>query len=98
MDLHPDFKDLLAEFVRANVRFLVLGAYAVGFHAKPRATKDLDLLISREGDNLERAARALARFGAPASVVAAVRKRPKRDRLPRRAPGPQRHHVSSGRH
>ena len=73
MDLHPDFRDLLAEFVRANVRFVVLGGYAVGFHAKPRATKDLDLLIARDAHNLEQAARALARFGAPTSVVEAIR-------------------------
>ena len=44
MDLHPDFRDLLAEFVRCAVRFAILGGYAVGHHAKPRATKDLDLL------------------------------------------------------
>lgn len=73
MDLHPDFKDLLAEFANAKVRFVVLGGYAVGHHAKPRATKDLDLLVSREGDNLERAAQALATFGAPKAVVEHVR-------------------------
>ncbi|MFO0675859.1 MAG: hypothetical protein U0169_04955 [Polyangiaceae bacterium] len=73
MDLHPDFRDLLAEFVRADVRFVVLGGYAVGFHGKPRATKDLDLLVARDSENLERAATALSRFGAPASVVEAIR-------------------------
>jgi hypothetical protein len=73
MDLHPDFKDLLAEFVNANVRFVVLGGYAVGHHGKPRATKDLDLLISGVPENLERAATALARFGAPSTVVHDVR-------------------------
>src|SRR5580698_6190440 len=72
MDLHPDFKDLLAEFVGADVRFVVLGGYAVGHHGKPRATKDLDLLVSREGENLARAAADLRRFGAPSSVVADV--------------------------
>jgi hypothetical protein len=46
MDLHPDFKDLLAEFARSKVSFALLGGYAVGYHAKPRATKDLDLLKS----------------------------------------------------
>jgi hypothetical protein len=51
MDLHPDFNDLLAEFVRCGVRFVLLGGYAVGVHVKPRATKDLDLLVSGEGDN-----------------------------------------------
>lgn len=59
MDLHPDFRDLLAEFVRCGVKFAVLGGYAVGHHAKPRATKDLDLLVSAEGDNRERLAVAL---------------------------------------
>jgi hypothetical protein len=28
MDLHPDFRDLLAEFVRSGVRFVVVGGYA----------------------------------------------------------------------
>lgn len=27
MDLHPDFSDLLAEFVRCGVRFVLLGGY-----------------------------------------------------------------------
>jgi predicted nucleotidyltransferase len=72
MDLHPDFRDLLVEFVRSGVRFVLLGGYAVGIHAKPRATKDLDLLVSGEGDNLKRVADALTVFGAPAHVVAAA--------------------------
>jgi Nucleotidyl transferase of unknown function (DUF2204) len=73
LDLHPDFRDLLAEFVRAGVRFALIGGYAVGYHAKPRATKDLDLLVSGEGDNLARVAAGLERFGAPAAVVEAAR-------------------------
>jgi hypothetical protein len=69
MDLHPDFKDLLAEFARAGVRYALLGGYAVGYHGKPRVTKDLDLLVSGEGDNLSRVARVLAAFGAPPAIV-----------------------------
>lgn len=65
MDLHPDFRDLLAEFAREKVSYAVVGGYAVGHHAKPRATKDLDLLVSPSGDNLERVGRALEQFGAP---------------------------------
>lgn len=38
MDLHPDFSDLLAEFARYEVRYALLGGYAVGIYAKPRAT------------------------------------------------------------
>jgi hypothetical protein len=73
VDLHPDFRDLLAEFVRSGVRFAVVGGYAVGHHAKPRATKDLDLLVSGVGDNLTRVATALDHFGAPASIVIAAK-------------------------
>jgi hypothetical protein len=72
MNLHPDFKDLLAECVRASLEFAVLGGYAVGFHARPRATKDIDLLVLRTPENLARLAQALEAFGAPANVVAAA--------------------------
>jgi hypothetical protein len=74
MDLHPDFRDLLAEFAREKVSYAVVGGYAVGHHAKPRATKDLDLLVSPSGDNLERVGRALEQFGAPPNVIAAVKR------------------------
>jgi hypothetical protein len=30
---------------RVNVRFLVIGAYAVGIHGRPRATKELDIWV-----------------------------------------------------
>jgi hypothetical protein len=73
MDLHPDFSDLLAAFVSAEVRFALLGGYAVGYYGKPRATKDLDLLVSGRSDNLSRVAKALDAFGAPANVVEAAR-------------------------
>jgi len=72
MELHPDFRDLLAEFARFEVSFAVLGGYAVGHHGRPRATKDLDLLVSGDGGNLRRVAEALRAFGAPASVAASV--------------------------
>ena len=72
MKLHPDFSDLLVEFARENVRYVLLGGYAVGFHSEPRATKDLDLLVSPSQENRERVQMALARFGAPANLVHAA--------------------------
>lgn len=74
MDLPLDFKDLLAEFDRAGVEVLLVGGYAVAFHGRPRATKDIDLLLEGSDSNLARAADALARFGAPSNVVDAVRR------------------------
>ncbi len=73
MDLPPDFRDLLEELARDAVEYLVVGGYAVAFHGRPRATKDIDLLLDGRPENLERAARAVARFGAPEQVVNAIR-------------------------
>jgi predicted nucleotidyltransferase len=73
MDLHPDFKELLGEFARSSVDFVVVGAYAVAFHGRPRSTKDIDLVLAGSTENLARAAEALSRFGAPPEVVAGVR-------------------------
>lgn len=39
--VNRDFRDLLAAFGARDVRFLIVGAYAVTFHARPRFTKDL---------------------------------------------------------
>jgi len=74
MDLFPDFKDLLEAFASFEVECVLLGGYAVIFHGRPRATKDLDLLVSLEGDNLERVAKALTAFGAAPQVIDAVRR------------------------
>jgi hypothetical protein len=73
MDLHPDLMDLLGAFSNSNVEYLVVGGWAVSVHSEPRFTKDLDLLIGTAPENLERAAAALALFGAPDSIVAKAR-------------------------
>jgi predicted nucleotidyltransferase len=72
MHLPRDLIDLLAAFAEESVEAVIVGGYAVAFHARPRATKDLDLLVSGERENLRRAARALRRFGAPPHVADAV--------------------------
>ncbi len=60
-----DFKELLSAFNAHSVRYLVVGGYAVSFHAQPRATKDLDLFIKADQDNVKATYAALASFGAP---------------------------------
>ena len=69
MTIPSDFRDLLAEFAAAGVEYLVVGGYAVGVYAEPRFTKDLDVWIGDAPDNLVRAKRALAAFGAPSDVL-----------------------------
>jgi hypothetical protein len=43
----------------------VIGAYAVGVHGHPRATKDLDIWIEASPENASRVMDALRQFGAP---------------------------------
>ena len=73
MKLPTDFRELLEEFAREGVEHVVIGGYAFAFHAEPRATKDLDILLEGSAENRERAALALARYGAPPNVVEATR-------------------------
>lgn len=61
----PDFKDLLNLFKSAEVRFLVIGGYAVMKYTEPRYTKDLDLWIAIDSVNAAAVWNALKEFGAP---------------------------------
>ena len=40
-----DYEEFIAALNAHGVRYLVIGAHAVAFHARPRATKDLDILL-----------------------------------------------------
>lgn len=55
-----DFEELLVSFSAANVRYLIGGAHALALHARPRATKDLDLFVDPTKVNAKRSRRALA--------------------------------------
>jgi hypothetical protein len=63
--LAKDFRDLLRVFVAHEVRFLVVGAYALAVLGRPRATADLDVWIEPTPENADRAFAALRDFGAP---------------------------------
>lgn len=69
--MNEDFVDLLRALSAHDVRFLVVGAYALAVHGRPRATGDLDVWIDATPENAERLMRALAEFGAPLSDVSA---------------------------
>lgn len=63
--MNQDFRDLLHALSDHDVRFLVVGAYALAVHGHPRATGDIDLWIEPTPDNATRVYRALQAFGAP---------------------------------
>ena len=69
--MNQDFLDLLRAFIDHSVRFLVVGAYALGVHGRPRATGDLDVWIEPTPENADRLVRALEQFGAPMGQVTA---------------------------
>ena len=68
--MNQDFVDLLRAFTVADVRFLIVDAYALALHGRPRATGDLDVWIEATPENARRVVRALAAFGAPLTDVA----------------------------
>ena len=60
-----DMKELLSAFNDHAVKYLIVGGYAYGVYAEPRATKDLDIFIRSDQENSQAVFRALAQFGAP---------------------------------
>jgi hypothetical protein len=63
--MFDDFKELLSIFNAQKVKYLIVGGYAVSYHAQPRATKDMDILVKPDAENGKAVYAALAKFGAP---------------------------------
>ena len=63
--LNKDYKDMLHALSDENVRFLLVGAYALAAHGFLRATMDIDIWIKPSPRNVDAVLRALRRFGAP---------------------------------
>lgn len=57
-----DYEAFIAALNAHGVRYLVIGAHAVALHAKPRATKDLDILLEPSAENARRVLAALTEF------------------------------------
>jgi len=57
-----DYEEFIAALNAHGVRYLVVGAHAVAFHARPRATKDLDILIEPTPTNARKVLAALRDF------------------------------------
>ncbi len=63
IELPRDFSEFLRLLNDRQVRYLVIGGYAVGYHGYPRATNDLDVWIAIAPDNAARVVEALEDFG-----------------------------------
>jgi hypothetical protein len=51
---------LLKEY---DVRYLLIGGYAVGYHGYPRATEDMDIWVAVHPDNAQKLVSTLKAFG-----------------------------------
>lgn len=69
MELNPDFQEFLRSFVDRDVRFLIVGGYALAAHGHPRYTKDLDVWVWTDPSNARRVVAALEEFEEPDVVV-----------------------------
>lgn len=61
--LNPDFKEFIQSLNDSQVRYLVVGGYAVAMHGYPRYTKYLDVWIQMTVENAVRIIQALDNFG-----------------------------------
>ncbi len=63
MEVQEDFKELFALLNAHDVKYVIVGAYALSHHGVPRYTGDLDILIRAEAENARRILDALSEFG-----------------------------------
>lgn len=68
--LNSDYKDMLQVLLDNRVKFLLVGAYAMGAHGFPRATGDIDIWVEPSAENSARVYRSMAAFGAPLHEIA----------------------------
>ena len=63
--MDENLRQLLFALNAHDVRYLIIGGYAVFLHAQPRMTKDLDVFVESSPANATALFKALAEFGAP---------------------------------
>ena len=52
INLPQDFKEFLQLLNEHDVKYLLVGGYAVGYHGYPRATVDMDIWVEMNRDIL----------------------------------------------
>lgn len=61
--LSQDFKEFIKSLNANQVRYLVVGGYAVAIHGHPRYTKDMDVWLELSPENAAQIVKALDQFG-----------------------------------
>ena len=63
MPLNNDSKEFIASLNSHGIEYLIVGAHALAFHARPRFTGDLDILIRPTPENAAKIVAVLNEFG-----------------------------------
>lgn len=63
--LHPDFLDFIKAFNEVEVKYMLVGGYAVIFHGYARNTGDMDIWVEKTPENYQRIKQAFLIFGMP---------------------------------
>ncbi len=71
MKVNSDYEDLFKTLNDYNIRYLVVGGYAVMYHTEPRYTKDIDVWVIPEMNVADKVYEALKEFGAPLTGMSA---------------------------
>jgi len=61
--LNQDFKEFIQSLNDNNVRYLVVGGYAVALHGYPRYTKDIHIWVQLSPENATKMIKAIDQFG-----------------------------------
>ena len=77
----PDFLAILRTLARHRVEFIIVGGVAAVLQGAPVSTFDLDLVHSREPDNIDRLLKALKTLEAYYRTPGAANRRPDRSHL-----------------
>ena len=67
--LSEDFRVFLECLISNNVKYLIVGGYALGAYGYARATNDLDIYIDTSEENVSKLIRACIEFGIPESQL-----------------------------
>lgn len=67
--LNEDYKEILQILLNNEVKFLIVGAYAMGAYGYPRATGDFDIWVETSVENSKKIYKSLSEFGAPLSDI-----------------------------
>ncbi|HJZ46189.1 MAG TPA: DUF6036 family nucleotidyltransferase [Roseiflexaceae bacterium] len=67
--LPQDFSEFLQSLNEQQVRYLLIGGYAVAYHGYPRSTADMDIWIDMEATNAQAVLAAIQAFGFPTQAI-----------------------------